>query len=53
MAAALKIAIVDANPIRAAVLEQGLREAGHQQVLRIADTAYLLARISRSIPMLS
>ena len=45
MAAALKIAIVDANPIRAAVLEQGLREAGHQQVLHIADTAHLLARI--------
>jgi response regulator NasT len=41
----LKIAIVDANPIRAAVLEQGLREAGHQQVLHIADTAHLLARI--------
>jgi response regulator NasT len=42
---ALKIAIVDANPIRAAILEDGLREAGFTQVMRIAETTNLLARI--------
>src|ERR1043166_3338694 len=41
----LKIVIVDESPIRAAILEDGLREAGHVQVIRIDDTANLLARI--------
>jgi len=41
----LKIAIVDKNPIRAAILEDGLREAGHVHVTRIGDTSHLLARI--------
>ncbi len=41
----LKIAIVDENPIRAAILEDGLREAGFTQVLRIEETANLLARV--------
>jgi len=45
MNALLKIVIVDANPIRAAILEDGLREAGHVNVERIADTHNLLARI--------
>src|SRR5947207_6474329 len=40
-----KIAIVDENPIRAAILEDGLREAGHVQVVRIDEMAHLLARI--------
>jgi len=40
-----KIVIVDENPIRAAILEDGLREAGHVQVVRIAETDRLLARI--------
>ena len=31
----LKIVIVDKNPIRAAILEDGLREAGHVHVTRI------------------
>jgi response regulator NasT len=40
-----KIVIVDKNPIRAAILEDGLREAGHVQVVRIDDTSHLLQRI--------
>ncbi len=40
-----KIVIVDLNPIRAAILEDGLREAGYQQVVRIGDMSRLLARI--------
>ena len=42
---ALKIAIVDESPVRAAILEDGLREAGFAQVERIAETRNLLARI--------
>ncbi len=42
---ALKIAIVDESPIRSAILEDGLREAGFTQVERIAETHNLLARI--------
>jgi len=41
----LKIVIVDENPIRAAILEDGLHEAGFTQVVRIAETANLLARV--------
>jgi len=41
----LKIVIVDKNPVRAAILEDGLREAGHVHVLRIDETSHLLARI--------
>jgi response regulator NasT len=41
----IKIVIVDENPIRAAILEDGLREAGFTQVVRIEETANLLARI--------
>jgi len=41
----LKIVIVDKNPIRAAILEDGLREAGHVHVVRIDETSNLLARI--------
>jgi response regulator NasT len=43
--ASLKIAIVDANPIRAAILADGLREAGFMLVELIPDTHNLLARI--------
>jgi len=45
MDASLKIVIVDENPIRAAILEEGLREAGHVQVVRLDDTSHLLARV--------
>ena len=41
----LKIVIVDQNPIRAAILEDGLREAGYLHVVRIDETSHLLARI--------
>lgn len=43
--ATLKIVIVDESPVRAAILEDGLREAGFMHVERIADTHNLLARI--------
>jgi two-component system, response regulator / RNA-binding antiterminator len=45
MNSSLKIVIADKNPIRAAILEEGLREAGQVNVVRIADTSNLLARI--------
>ena len=41
----LKIVIVDENPIRAAILEDGLREAGHVNVARIDNRTGLPARI--------
>ena len=41
----LKIVIVDESPIRSAILEDGLREAGFLYVERIGDTNNLLARI--------
>src|SRR6201999_768967 len=45
MDASLKIVIVDENPIRAAILQDGLKEAGHVNVTRIEDRTGLLARI--------
>ena len=45
MDASLKIVIVDKNPIRAAILGDGLREAGHVQVVHVDETAHLLARV--------
>src|ERR1044072_6235285 len=41
----LTIVIVDENPIRAAILEEGLREAGHLNVTRIENRTGLLARV--------
>ena len=41
----LKIVIVDESPIRSAILEDGLREAGFMHVERIGDTNNLLKRI--------
>src|ERR1700691_608349 len=40
-----KIVIVDESPIRAAILEEGLREAGFTGVVRIGEMQSLLARI--------
>jgi response regulator NasT len=40
-----KIAIVDESPIRAAILEEGLREAGFTDVMRIGEMQNLLSRI--------
>jgi response regulator NasT len=41
----LKIVIVDESPVRSAIIEEGLREAGFTQVTRIEEMANLLARI--------
>ncbi|MGQ0444899.1 MAG: ANTAR domain-containing response regulator [Beijerinckiaceae bacterium] len=41
----LRIAVIDKNPLRAAILEDGLRAGGHTGVVRIDDTADLLDRI--------
>ena len=40
-----KIVIVDESPIRAAILEEGLREAGFTGVVRISEMQSLLQRI--------
>ena len=40
-----KIVIVDESPIRAAILADGLREAGYVQVVHLNETANLLARV--------
>src|ERR1700726_2522332 len=40
-----KIVIVDESPIRAAILEEGLREAGFVGVFHISEMRSLLARI--------
>ena len=40
-----KIAIVDESPFRAAILEEGLREAGFTDVVRIDEMQSLLSRI--------
>jgi two-component system, response regulator / RNA-binding antiterminator len=45
-----KIAIVDENPIRAAILEEGLREAGFTAVERVGEMNSLLARIYQIDP---
>ncbi|HYM18343.1 MAG TPA: ANTAR domain-containing protein [Micropepsaceae bacterium] len=50
MSGALKIAIVDENPIRAAILEAGLREAGHDNVQHIAEHTNLLVRLNALDP---
>jgi response regulator NasT len=40
-----KIVIVDESPIRAAILEEGLRESGFTDVVHISEMQSLLARI--------
>lgn len=40
-----KIVIVDESPVRAAILEEGLREAGFTQVVHIREMQSLLTRI--------
>jgi two-component system, response regulator / RNA-binding antiterminator len=41
----LKVVIVDESPVRAAILEDGLREAGFSQVVHIEGTNNLLTRV--------
>ena len=50
MEAPLKIAIVEENPVRAAILEEGLREAGHHHLALIAERTNLLARLTALDP---
>jgi len=50
MESSFKIAIVDENPLRAAILEEGLREAGLRNVVRIAERTNLLARLTTVDP---
>jgi two-component system, response regulator / RNA-binding antiterminator len=45
MDSSLKIVIVDKNPGRAEILADGLREAGHPDVVRLDETSHLLTRI--------
>jgi response regulator NasT len=40
-----KIVIIDESPIRAAILQEGLREAGYTDVVHISEMQSLLARI--------
>jgi response regulator NasT len=46
----IRIAIVDENPARARVLEDGLREAGHSNITHIGDCAQLLAQLNNLDP---
>ena len=46
----LNIVLVDANPVRAQILEDGLREAGHRNVHRLQGTPDLLARLTQLNP---
>jgi two-component system, response regulator / RNA-binding antiterminator len=46
MGSGFKIAIVDENPVRAAILEEGLLEAGHRNVTRVSERTNLLARLT-------
>jgi len=43
--ASLRILVIDANRIRASIIEEGLREAGHDRVTVIDDTGQLVRRI--------
>jgi response regulator NasT len=46
----LRILIVDANQVRAAIIEEGLREAGYQQLICISATTGLVAAIETHDP---
>jgi response regulator NasT len=46
----LRILIVDANQVRAAIIEEGLREAGYDQLIRISATTGLVAAIEAHDP---
>ena len=48
--AALRILIIDESRIRAAVIEEGLREAGHVHVTAIHDVAGIARRIAQIEP---
>jgi two-component system, response regulator / RNA-binding antiterminator len=46
----LRIVVIDKNPLRAAILREGLREAGHCEVIHIDDTSDILARVNALTP---
>jgi response regulator NasT len=48
--AALRILVIDEDPIRLAILEAGLREAGFDNVVHLADTTGLLDQVYRIDP---
>lgn len=48
--AAIKILVVDENPIRRAVIEEGLKEAGYGNVVALATTVRLVDHIYRLDP---
>jgi response regulator NasT len=47
---ALKVLAIDTNPIRRAILDAGLREAGLQNAVLMGETAGLLAQVYRIDP---
>lgn len=47
---ALRIALLDDIPVRAAILEGGLREAGHADITRLTTSPALLRDLSRLDP---
>jgi two-component system, response regulator / RNA-binding antiterminator len=47
---ALRIALIDDNPVRAAILEEGLRDAGHTDITRLKTSATLLRELSALDP---
>jgi response regulator NasT len=50
MTSDIKILVVDANPIRAAIIEEGLREAGFSAIIRVSETKGLVAAIGQHDP---
>lgn len=50
MTSDIKILVVDANPIRAAIIEEGLREAGCSAIVRVSETNGLVAAIVQHDP---
>ncbi|WP_188609553.1 ANTAR domain-containing response regulator [Chelatococcus reniformis] len=50
MTNATRIAIVDESPVRSAILEEGLRDAGYTQIIVIGETSGLLARLQAIDP---
>lgn len=50
VAAPLSILVIDENRIRAAVIEAGLRDAGHERVVLVHDVTGIAARIAEIEP---
>jgi response regulator NasT len=47
---ALRIALIDDNPVRAVILEGGLRETCHAEITRLTTSPALLRDLSRPDP---